>query len=244
MGHFTNAYRKNLTLPLFPVDHPISGRKNPLALILASLFFLHCFLSGFPFKFMNFIVQKPVVFIDIPPDRIQHKFLIYFFCRTVIKTPEVFVFFYVPKMAFCLYRADLTVQYTQKEIAEKIIEKEADYILQVKGNQENLMKDIALYFEKDIFPCKKKELEKEDRYYKEMCFEHGRQEIREYYVENSIDWLKGRYPEWKGLNGIGACILTVTEKGETTTAISYSIYSHPGMGAEEYGKSKRVHWGD
>ncbi len=44
---------------------------------------------------------------------------------------------------------------TQKQIAEKIIEKEADYILQVKGNQ----------------------------YYKEICMEHGRQEIREYYVE-------------------------------------------------------------
>lgn len=132
---------------------------------------------------------------------------------------------------------------TQKEIAEKIIEKEADYILQVKGNQENLMKDIALYFEKDIFPCKKRELETEDRYYKEMCFEHGRQEIREYYVENSIGWLKEYHPEWMGLNGIGACISTVTEKGETTTAISYSIYSQPGMGAEEYGKSKRAHWG-
>ena len=48
---------------------------------------------------------------------------------------------------------------TQKEIAEKIIEKEADYILQVKGNQQSLMEDIALYFEKDMFPCKKSELE-------------------------------------------------------------------------------------
>lgn len=43
---------------------------------------------------------------------------------------------------------------TQKEIAEKIIEKEADYILQVKGNQQSLMEDIALYFEKDIFYVK------------------------------------------------------------------------------------------
>ena len=62
-------------------------------------------------------------------------------------------------------------------------------------------------------------------------------------MENSIDWLKERYPEWKGLNGIGACRSTVTENGETTTSISYSIYSLEGMGAEEYGKSKRAHWG-
>ena len=132
---------------------------------------------------------------------------------------------------------------TQKEIAEKIIEKEADYILQVKGNQERLMEDIALYFEKDIFPCEKKELEKEGRYYKEISFDHGRQEIREYYIENRIGWLKENHPEWKGLNGTGACISTVTEKGETTTAISYSIYSRSEMSAEEYGKSKRSHWG-
>ena len=29
----------------------------------------------------------------------------------------------------------------------------------------------------------------------------------------------------------------------TTTAVSYSIYSRAGMGAEEYGKNKRFHWG-
>ena len=131
---------------------------------------------------------------------------------------------------------------TQKDIAEKIIEKEADYILQVKGNQEKLMEDIALYFEKDMFPCKKSELEKEGRYYKEICFEHGRQETREYYVENNICWLKENHSGWKGMRGIGACISTVTERGKTTTSISYSIYSRAGMDAEEYGKSKRAHW--
>ena len=132
---------------------------------------------------------------------------------------------------------------TQKEIAGKIIEKEADYILQVKGNQETLMEDIALYFEKEIFPCMKKELEKEDRYYKDISFDHGRQETREYYVENGIDWLKKDHPGWEGMEGIGACMATVTEKGKTTTAISYCIYSRNGMGAEEYGKSVRSHWG-
>lgn len=132
---------------------------------------------------------------------------------------------------------------TQKEIAGKIIEKEAGYILQVKGNQETLMEDITLYFEKEIFPCMKKELEKEDRYYKDISFEHGRQETREYYVENRIGWLKKNHPGWEGMEGIGACIATVTEKGKTTTAISYCIYSRNGTEAEEYGKSARSHWG-
>ena len=105
------------------------------------------------------------------------------------------------------------------------------------------MGDIALYFEKEVFPCKKKELEKEARYKKEICFEHGREEIREYYVENRIGWLKETHKGWKGLNGIGACVSTIIEKGETTKAISYSIYSCSGMKAEEYGRNKRSHWG-
>ena len=59
---------------------------------------------------MYLIVQKTVVFVDIPANCIQHKFLVYFFCRTVIKPPEFFVFFYVPKVAFCLYGPVLAVQ--------------------------------------------------------------------------------------------------------------------------------------
>lgn len=80
---------------------------------------------------------------------------------------------------------------TQKKIAEKIIDKGADYILQVKGIQE----------------------------------------IREYYVEKNIEWFRKNHSGWKGLNGIGACRATVTEKGETTTSVSYSIYSRGGMSA-------------
>ena len=62
-------------------------------------------------------------------------------------------------------------------------------------------------------------------------------------MENSIDQFKESHPERKGLNWIGACISTVTVKGGITTAISYSIYSQSVMGAEEYIKSKRGHWG-
>ena len=132
---------------------------------------------------------------------------------------------------------------TQKEIAEKIIDKEADYILQVKGNQETLLEDISLYFKDEVFDRPKKELEKEGRYWKEKDFDHGRIEIREYYVENEVEWLRENHPGWKGLSGMGACVTTVTENGKTTTALSYSIYSQEEMKAEEYGKGKRAHWG-
>lgn len=39
---------------------------------------------------------------------------------------------------------------TQKQIAIKIIQKKADYILQVKGNRQTLMDDISEYFEKEV----------------------------------------------------------------------------------------------
>ena len=113
---------------------------------------------------------------------------------------------------------------TQKAIAKKIIEKEADYILQVKSNQPTLMEDTALHFEKDVFPIKKEELRRDGRYHTDICGEHGRIEKRGYYVENNIGWLRERHPEWEGLSGIGACVVTVTEKGKQQhrQAIAYT----------------------
>lgn len=132
---------------------------------------------------------------------------------------------------------------TQKEIAKKIIEKNAHYILQVKGNQQTLMDDISKYFEKDVYTEKKDTLKKAGRYYKELCREYRRIEKRECYVENDIGWLKDRHPEWEGLFGIGTCVSTVTEKEKTVTAVNYAIYSRQGMTAAEYGTSARAHWG-
>ena len=132
---------------------------------------------------------------------------------------------------------------TQKDIAEKIIEKGAGYILQVKGNQPVLMEDISLYFEKDVFTKPKKDLRQEGLYHKEICNDHGRIETREYYVSDDIDWLLQGHSGWAGLRGIGACVASVIEKGRTTQTISYSIYSIAGMTAERYGRSKRAHWG-
>lgn len=132
---------------------------------------------------------------------------------------------------------------TQKETAGKVIHKNADYILQVKGNQQTLMDDIREYFEKDVFPEKKDALKNAGRYFQDLCGEHGRIEKREYYVENDIGWLRGRHPGWEGLAGIGACVSTVTEKEKTVISVNYCIYSRQGLTAAEYGRSARAHWG-
>ena len=92
-------------MSFFPLLLLFQGAKTPLLLILETLFFLYSFLTHFSFKFMYFIVQKTVVFINIPANCIQHKFLVDLFCRTVMKPTEFFVFFYVPKcLSVCIER--------------------------------------------------------------------------------------------------------------------------------------------
>lgn len=85
----------------------------------------------------------------------------------------------------------------QKGIARQVIDKNADYILQVKGNQETLEKEISEYFEKEMFPKKKKELAIKGMYFKDICNDHGRLEMREYYIEKDISWMTEALKEWK-----------------------------------------------
>ncbi len=90
----------------FPAFRSVFGRKNPLSPIFEALFFLYSFLFGFLFEVLYFIIQETMVFIDIPANCIQHKFFVYLFGRTVLKSPEFFVFLYVPKVALCLHGAN------------------------------------------------------------------------------------------------------------------------------------------
>ncbi len=78
--------------------------------------------------------------------------------------------------ALCLEGCIVTIDAmgTQKDRTKAIINKKADYILQVKGSQQALLDDISLYFKEDVLQRDKKVLEAENKYYKEICFEHGR----------------------------------------------------------------------
>lgn len=86
------------------------GRKGALFLFPETHFSLSCFLVSFSFKFFDLIMKEPMIFIDIPADRIKHEFFIYLFRRAVIETPEIIVFLDIAKMSFCLDGTDLAVQ--------------------------------------------------------------------------------------------------------------------------------------
>lgn len=83
----------------------------------------------------------------------------------------------------------------QKDIATKIREKEADYVLALKGNQSSRRDDVQLYLEdaqknafKDVPHSSYIQVEKG----------HGRIDIRRYWTTDAIDFLDQK-EEWKDL---------------------------------------------
>ena len=124
----------------------------------------------------------------------------------------------------------MSKRYCQKDIAKKIIEKEADYVFGLKGNQTNLSEDVRLYFETEKANNKKTTHDKG----------HGRFERRMYALETEIEWLLQK-PDWSGLQGIGMVKSTVEEKGKTTEEIRYFITSLTDI--NKFANAVRGHWG-
>ena len=132
---------------------------------------------------------------------------------------------------------------TQKAIARQIVEGGAEYILSLKENQGTLYQEVSEYFEKELFPQNKGELEKGGKYYKTLCQDHGRIETREYYLESEIDWMKDAKKEWKTLGAVGACRSRVEENGNVREYTRYMIISDEKMSVKTFGDSQRGHWG-
>ncbi len=86
----------------------------------------------------------------------------------------------------------------QREIAQKIIDKEADYVLALKGNQGTLREDVELFA-----------AEQKDKNFKDTEIsrhetvggDHGRIETRTYTVLHDVGWLQERH-NWPGLKGV------------------------------------------
>lgn len=126
----------------------------------------------------------------------------------------------------------------QKNIAQKIVEKEADYILSLKGNQGKLHDDVISFFEK----AEKENFKNTDfDYHKTTDNAHGRKETRKHWTVCDIEWLNGK-KNWKNLNGIGMVESTREIGNKTETEKRYYIFSIKDK-AEKFAKSVREHWG-
>ncbi len=86
----------------------------------------------------------------------------------------------------------------QREIAQTIIDKKADYILALKGNQGTLKDDVKLFVdEQKAVDFKDAEVSRE----KTVDGDHGRIETREITVIHDVEWLQERH-DWPGLKSV------------------------------------------
>ena len=121
----------------------------------------------------------------------------------------------------------------QKDTADIVIDKEADYLLCVKDNHPNLKKDIEDYVQD---PDLQKEMQTTSKTEKSR----DRIETRTAYVTSAIDWLYQR-SEWRNLCCIGAIHTEFETKKGKTSEWHYYISSR-NMKPEELLHHARMEW--
>ena len=126
----------------------------------------------------------------------------------------------------------------QTEIAQKIVDAEADYCLAVKGNQPTLHQGIVEFFDEHLeddfarTPVRRYQTEEKG---------HGREEIRYYFIcpvpENAPDRSR-----WAHLKAIGIAISNTQRNGEDCNEVRYYILSKY-LAARRFAEAVRGHWG-
>lgn len=125
----------------------------------------------------------------------------------------------------------------QEKIAEKIVAKEADYVLAVKGNQKQLHEEIVDFFQTartyDFQGVKYD-------YFEEAHKGHGRVEQRRYWISDMLGSISnpGR---WSSLCSIGMVESERYIDGKTTSEIRYFISSLT-ADAKVFANAVRKHW--
>lgn len=133
---------------------------------------------------------------------------------------------------------------TQKEIAAKIIAREADYVLAVKGNQATLREDIAYHLDSVLADPEQGQdaLKKAGLYASTLDKGHGRIEKRTCQISNDTRWFPWQ-DEWAGFSGCGRIRSTRTViDGAETVQDHYFIYSLKNATAQDLLRIKRGHW--
>ena len=126
----------------------------------------------------------------------------------------------------------------QKNISQKILAQEADYVLSLKANQQSLHKDISTIFE-----------QAEEKQYKkilhlrriEKVHDHGRIETRKYTLLSARDPLLFEL-RWPGLRGIGKVDVTRTVNNQVERLTRYFITSLHYEQIGDFMKAVRSHW--
>jgi predicted transposase YbfD/YdcC len=129
---------------------------------------------------------------------------------------------------------------TQTQIAQTIIEAQADYILSVKENQGHLYEDISVLFAVD-----------QAQNFKYASFEyakttnkgHGRIDVRECWSTSNPEYLNliRDVQNWIGLKSIAMVVCTRIMGGKETRHVRFHISSLPSQ-ADRILRAVRKHW--
>ena len=125
---------------------------------------------------------------------------------------------------------------TQKDIARRIVDKGADYVLALKGNQTSLHEDVDLFFADPVLAAGCTASADTDA-------GHGRVEERNC-IAAEAKWLAERHPEWEGLRSVVAVTARRIDKktGRESRETRYYITSlEPDPKAIL--AATRAHWG-
>lgn len=125
----------------------------------------------------------------------------------------------------------------QTTIAEKIIEKQANYVLAVKNNQPTLREEMAEYFEWAVNdPIEKKNIDT----YSSSDGEHDRIVTRTVEVTKEIGWYESK-KNWKHLSSFIRITRRSERNGVTSKEIEYFI-SSAAWSAQRFAELIRGHW--
>jgi predicted transposase YbfD/YdcC len=125
----------------------------------------------------------------------------------------------------------------QKDIAEKIVDTGAGYVLALKENHPMLYDDVRVYFEAAL---------REETFYKDVKKSstlekgHGRIEKRCYYLTTEIDWLPD-LPAWKGLKAIAMAHSKVEKADGVHEQTRFFLTTLDDV--QIFAKAVRSHWG-
>jgi predicted transposase YbfD/YdcC len=131
----------------------------------------------------------------------------------------------------------------QKEIAAAIVDKGADYVLTLKGNQGVAHGEIKEYFDDAIPPGTRKAVVKAGAIFdfrETLDKGHGRIELRRYWQSVDIGWFQD-LKRWKGLTSIGMVESRRTVKGKRAVERRYYLSSLP-LNAAKFAQAVRQHW--
>ena len=119
----------------------------------------------------------------------------------------------------------------QRKIAEDVIERKADYVLALKGNQGTLHDDVRLFL--DDPETALDSVTKLDK-------GHGRIETRTASLSSDIAWLHDAH-KWPGLEAVGKVVASREIGGRTTTETRYYLLSKA-FAPERFNAIVRSHW--